>query len=529
MEFDIKDHRDDEEQSQKQAGTIGRLLELKATGEARNLKVLDAKADPFWTAPARVRDAKWIADLWRERISLIWAEREKKKKRKRKSYARGLHYILVSLGIECPWGKNRRVHASPLYMNVDSDFNKLVGAIRDARNWGLMPWDVIEDRKHVGLEEWVDYGKTPEDEETLPFENFDQEFSHSLEVTVPEVYRVEEASFEENDFDVIKKRIVRDVVNEEMTDLTASRYQPYYIAVVSEKSGMREILRDCLERLDYGFDFLNFEGQASTTVVREFLKKLLGHVPSEDPIPTKKIRIFYLSDYDYAGRVMPPAFIQKLSYQLWELETNLDIKMKPLALTRAIVEQYDVPPAPVPAKHLGAKTLQDRWLREFGRIVEIDALDALHPGVLEDIIVTELEKYIDPDLEEKVQGTLDDIEEEASDAVREAVENRRSEWTRQHKYLLSLFKKVNARIREMGINETLNKLAKQIEDLSSAYKLEDLVSEYEDILNEIYVDYETPQPDFTSDYEADEGDDDWLFDSSRDPEEQAEILREYKP
>jgi len=79
---------------------LKRLLEMKASGETRKLRVLDAKNDPFWVSPARLRDAKWIANIWRERVNET-------------TYDRGLHYKILSWGLECPWGKNRRVSLQP--------------------------------------------------------------------------------------------------------------------------------------------------------------------------------------------------------------------------------------------------------------------------------------------------------------------------------------------------------------------------------------------------------------------------------
>lgn len=507
---------------------FNRLLDTRASGKAVKLRVLDPKSDPFWLSPARVRDAKWIAELWSGRLAEIWREREKEKKKK-KTYDRGLHYILVSIGVGCPWGRERRVHIGEEYMNVDSDFNRLVGAIRDARNWGLLPWDVIEDRKHVGLERWVYYGRFPSNREVRPFEDFDGDASYSLGVSIPEVEEVGEAEFDEDDFDEIVESVVDKILRNNMTSLTAARYQPYYVAIVSEKSGLRSIVRDALERLDYGFDFLNFEGQASTTVVREFIReRLLGDMPSEHPISEKKIRIFYISDYDYAGRAMPPAFIQKLFYHLWETGTNLDIKVKPLALTKEIVEKYDLPPAPVPARSLGAKTLQDRWLREFGKIVEVEALDALHPGVLESIIVKEVGKFIDKDLSRKVEEKLDEVRKEAKKVITEAIEDWRVDWLEARAKLLRAMNEMNEAIRRRGINETLKKLKDEIEKLSEKYEINKLIEEYRATLLDIYVDYKPQNLDFNSDYEADE-EGEWLFDSVRDPIEQAKILRKYRP
>ena len=496
---------------------IKRLLEMKGSRECDRLRVLDVKNDPFWVSSARLRNAEWVAKIWRERIG-------------RETYDRGFHYLLVSLNVECPWGQMRKVHPWSVYMNVDSDFNTLVGAIRDARTWGLLPWDAIEDKKHVGLERWVDWGSFSGMREMRPFEGFDGDVSASLDIELPEVYEVGEAYIYDDDFAEIAERMVKEVLNEQMTGLTPSRYQPYYVAVVSEKSGLRKVARDSLNRLGYGFDFLNFEGQSSATVVKDFLdNRLLAGLPPEHPISKKKIRIFYLSDYDYAGRSMVPAFIQKLLFCVRFEGVDLDIKVKSLALTKEIVEKFDLPPAPVPIRELGGKTLQDRWLKEFGKIVELEALFSLHPGALEEIIVKEVERFIDPDLARQVKERLDEVEEEAEEKIKEALEDKREEWLEARDKLQRVFDEINETIRKIGIRETLRELKRQTEDLKEKHRVEQLVSDYRETLKDIYVDYEAPELDLTSDFEVEEEEDEWLYDSKRNPIEQAKILRDYKP
>lgn len=481
-----------------------------------DLKVLDVKNDPFFLSPARIRDAKWIAEIWAERVNDV-------------TYDRGFHYMLVSWKILCPWGEKRKVHPSPYYMNVDSDFTHLANAIRDARNWGLIPWDMIEDHKHIGLEKWIGFGQMERNREVTPFKHFDGYISHELGLNVPKVYTIDKAEIYDDDFDDITDEIVGDVLKEHMHDLTAARYQPYYVALVSEKSGIRKVVRKSLELLKHGFDFLNFEGQSSTGIVRDFIKnRLLSGVPPEHPISEKKIRIFYLSDFDNAGRTMVPAFIQKLIFILWASNIRLDIKIKPLALTRQLIEKYDLPPAPVPIRKLGAKTLQDRWLKKFGKVVEIDSLISLHKGALESIIVDAISPYIDLELAEAIQEKLNDVENEVSDSIRNELEENREEWFEAKEKLQEAMVKMNEALKEMNINETLEKLRAKIEELSTDFNLDALVTQYQDLFKSVYVDYEVPELDLLSNHEISEGDD-WLYDSERDPIKQAVILRKFKP
>lgn len=499
-------------------GVIGQLKAYKEEGTAKALRVLDAKNDPFWVSRSRERDANWIAGLWEKYGNTArWP-----------GYDRGIHYFIIGLGLECPWGKNRKVHPISQYMNVLSDWGNLCRAIRDARNWGLIPWDAIESRQSVGLETWIEYGGR----QSLPFKDFDGEVSHSLSVTISTVEEIEKASIYEDDFDSEVESLIDDLLGSYAEDLNPARYQPYYVAVVSEKSGLGRIAKGALSELSHGFDFLNFEGQATTTAIKNFATRLVGGGPPEHRISEKRIRIFYLSDFDYAGRVMVPAFAWKLYYLLMVLgKSGLDVKIRPLALTKGQIKEYDLPPGPVSAKALGAKTLQDRWLREHGKIIEIDSLIGLHPGELEKIIVEAVSPYIDTKLAGEMETQLSDWLEETRDGIIDDLEDLREPWDKAHASLSKAIDELNEAVDEAGIKERLGELSEKVDTIKEKHGIDDLVEEYEKTMQDIDIDasyyadkFEKPKSEHVV-----EEDDEWLYDSARNPGIQAAILREYKP
>lgn len=499
---------------------LGQLKGYKADGTAKAYQVLDDKNDPFWVSRSRERDAKWIAGIWEKYGSTNrWP-----------GYDRGIHYFILGLGLGCPWGKNRRVHTSEMYMNVTSDWGNLCRSIRDARNWNLIPWNAITNKQSVGLETWVDYGGSWK--QKMPFEDFDGEVNHYLSVTIPEVKEISEAKIYENSFDDEVGDLINQLFDDHTEGLTSTRYQPYYVCVVSEKQGLRNIVRNTLRELNHGFDFLNYEGQATTTVVKSFVDRLLYGGPTEHSIANKKIRIFYLADFDFAGRIMVPAFAWKLYYLLLTMgESELDIKIRPLALTKEQVEKYDLPPAPVSPKSLGAGTLQNRWLREFGKIIEIDSLMALHPGELEKIIVDAVNPYIDWDLESEIESNIEDWRNDVSEGVTDDLESLRSPWEEVHKKLSEATVELNKAIEEASISKKLSELTTTIDAIKEKHNIADLVEKYENSMKNIEIDADYYASKFDkpeSTYEADESDD-WLYDSSRNPGLQAQMLREYKP
>lgn len=500
-------------------GILGQLKGYKSRGVAKGYVVLDSKNDPFWVLPSRERDARWVAGIWEKYGGTErWP-----------GYDRGIHYFVLGLGLECPWGANRKVHPSSQYMNVLSDWGTLCRAIRDARNWGLIPWDAVECRQSVGLEAWIDYGRG---RQSLPFEGFDGQVEHYLSVTIPEVAKIQTASIYEEDFASEVEDLIDGLFNSHVKDLSPVRYQPYHVAVVSEKSGLERIVRRVLDELGHGFDFLNFEGQATTTAIRDFAARLVNDGPPEHGIREKKIRVFYLSDFDYAGRVMVPAFAWNLYYQLMSLGgTGLDVKIRPLALTKRQTEEYDLPPGPVSDKALGAKTLQDRWLREFGKVIEIDSLIGLHPGVLERIIVDAIGPYIDAELADEMDTQLNRWMDDTREAIAEDLEDLREPWENARSALQEALDELNRAIEEAGIREKLEELSDKVNSVKERQDVDELVKRYKTTLSDIEIDagyyadkFEKPRSEHIVNEE-----DDWLFDSSRNPIVQAARLREYKP
>jgi len=189
---------------------------------------------------------------------------------------------------------------------------------------------------------------------------------------------------------------------------------PYRLAIISEKSGVNDAVNAALQSLKIRVDYLEMVGNASVTRALEYVRGIHSRYPG------KQIVLFYLSDYDMAGRNMPYEFSLKLRYEL-ERRAFLDgtpipsVKVYHLALTEQQVKEYQLPPAP---------EIKDPQQAKF----EIDALVQHHPKALENIIIEALERYEDPELREscdtamrerhdewlkEAEGLLDDAEDEA--------------------------------------------------------------------------------------------------------------------
>ena len=176
----------------------------------------------------------------------------------------------------------------------------------------------------------------------------------------------------------------------------------------------------------------------------------------------RPVRILYISDFDCAGQNMPVSVARAIEFLLRKESLDLDIKLQPVALTHAQCVEYRLPRTPVKASVLGKRA----WEERFGEgATELDALEALHPGLLRQILLREIERYSDPifpdrmrEAEERLQDELDDIHsdvvapyqeelENLAAAPREIIERRNAE---VETFLTERLAVLNARIEEVS-------------------------------------------------------------------------------
>src|SRR4029453_2404048 len=93
----------------------------------------------------------------------------------------------------------------------------------------------------------------------------------------------------------------------------------------------------------------------------------------------KPTRVFYLSDFDPAGDQMPVAVARQLDFLASQDVPEADIKLTPLLLTRTQVHAYSLPRIPIKESDRRKGQFEDRYGEGA---VELDALEALYPGVL---------------------------------------------------------------------------------------------------------------------------------------------------
>ena len=165
--------------------------------------------------------------------------------------------------------------------------------------------------------------------------------------------------------------------------------QRFLVEIWCEKSTMNDILIPLGER--YGVNIVTGVGEMSLTRCVELVARA-----KQDGRP---VRILYVSDFDPAGASMPVAVARKIEFEIYRIGGGLDVQVRPILLTHDQCIQYRLPRTPIKDTEKRAAAFEAR----FGEgATELDALEALHPGELERILVREIGRYYDADLNDRI-------------------------------------------------------------------------------------------------------------------------------
>jgi len=306
--------------------------------------------DPFLKAPARIKRAEW-AKMMFDRFYIDGP-----------LHLRGLHYRMLGLEIEIPWGDR-------FYENTQKDWTSLGSAFRDARRWGHVPYSGIEDRKNA---------------EALIEDSFIGWAGTKYRPGVES----EDALFE--------------MPAPEYVTFKSGHSLPYLIEIWSEK--YERVIGDIAERYRCNLQILG--GTSSLTRNRELLMRIVG--------ASKPAVIFYLSDFDPKGKEMPRSVSRDLEFAIRDEGLDVDVQLEHLMLTRDQVLEYDLPGTPITTRHVKIAVPSDitKWNDEMGGQVEITALIARHPEAFEEILVNAIKPFVwnpsrDHELEQEWEDKFD--------------------------------------------------------------------------------------------------------------------------
>jgi hypothetical protein len=190
--------------------------------------------------------------------------------------------------------------------------------------------------------------------------------------------------------------------------------QPYLVEVWVEKSTQNDILLPICNR--YAVNLVTSIGFQSMTGAINHLKRVrdLG----------KPSRIFYISDFDPAGDGMPVGVARQLEFWLQQYAPDADIKLQPLALTHAQVTEYELPRIPIKESDKGKRGFERRYGEDA---VELDALQALRPGTLAQLVRAAIKPYWDDTLQDRLMEACYEARETAEQAWAAMISEAQSE------------------------------------------------------------------------------------------------------
>jgi hypothetical protein len=176
--------------------------------------------------------------------------------------------------------------------------------------------------------------------------------------------------------------------------------QPEYIEVWVEKDALSRLVSQACG--GYKVKTCVGRGYSSYTYVADAVDRFLSR-------KDKQCTVIYLGDFDPSGLDIARDVGARLA------EYGADhVSIKRIGLTKAQINQYSLPPAPVKTSDARSK----EFITKHGK--EVWELDALEPNVLQSTIQAEITDHIDADLWEAVR--------EETLAGREEIKESITEW-----------------------------------------------------------------------------------------------------
>lgn len=310
---------------------------IKSAAKNAKVKVTDLLAlspsnDPFYCgSPGQLKKARWFGGIY------------EKMGRPKDVHIRRVHYWLVSQEpkYKTPNGED--------YVNDDRCWSLISVSSKYARYAGIIPMENIVDRRNPP-----------------PIENCSN-WNHRLPSKVKEETDSEQ---------------IIDLITDEFYCFNASKTQPYMLELWCEKSTMNDILEPICSR--HGLNLVTGLGELSITSVRLLMERVKAS--------GKPTRIFYISDFDPAGEGMPISVSRKIEYFSSVDQVKRDIKLIPIMLTSKQCIDYKLPRTPIKSSNLRKDEFEER---HGAGATELDAMEALHPGTMRELIMGAVDEYFD--------------------------------------------------------------------------------------------------------------------------------------
>ncbi|MEM7487255.1 MAG: hypothetical protein AAF348_18760 [Bacteroidota bacterium] len=341
-----------------------KLAAKRAKIKVNELLALSPGNDPFYCgSPGQLEKAKWFGEIY------------DKMGRPDNVHVRRVHYWLVSQDpkYKTPNGED--------YLNNDKCWGLISISSKYARYAGLVPMENIVDRRNPpAIENCYNW------EHRLPSDVKDETDSSQI----------------------------INLISRQFYCFNASKTQPYMLELWCEKSTMNDVLEPICK--EHGMNLVTGLGELSITAVRLLMDRVISS--------GKPTRIFYISDFDPAGEGMPISVSRKIEYFTQKDHLELDIKLIPIMLTSEQCVEYELPRTPIKSSNLRKNEFEER---HGSGATELDALEALYPGRMHDLIINVVDEYFDHDkwnlAVRKNRSLREKVEEHLTPMVTNLLEN----------------------------------------------------------------------------------------------------------
>ena len=306
----------------------------------QDLLALHQENDPFYHG-TKLKRAKWFASV----VNRLYGNET--------PYLRRLHYRMASQDPPVMIDDGNRP-----YLNNDACWALLCKASGVARNLGLIDGSMFIDKRSRPARIFFD----PEDN------------GPGVEIA---------DDFDEPDF---KLPEFPNMPNYEY--YPANQSHRYHVEVWTEKDTMEDILTPICEGMEV--NLIVGIGELTKTSVDRLFDRIGEY--------NKPCRILYISDFDPVGQQMPVSIARKIEFNHRTQSSEKHIMLYPIVLTAEQCEHFKLPRIPIENKK-GKQPYQtriDKFEKHHGEGgTELDALEAIRPGELKNIVTAAIENYRD--------------------------------------------------------------------------------------------------------------------------------------
>lgn len=343
---------------------------------AKAALVLGPQNDPFGCNGGReVAYAKWFAAIIRD-LGIT-----------SRTHLRKIHYMLVSRPVKIMMPGPAEENFAPtavwtVYGGKKMKKGEKVGDTRDNRylNYDHC-WKILQEAsKYARIHEFITSAligdaRSPEvtNRETSLARTLDKAFW--IPDTQQEILEAAGINISIGDFGSLDSCLI-------LRDAPTHKVATHQLFLSIEKSTMDDVLEDVLN--EFNINFQPGQGEPTYAQIDWVFDRWDG----------RPIRMAYISDFDPAGTSMPTTWARGLEYRARRMEKEygikVDIEFTRLALTAEQVEELGLPRLPLKV----TETRADKFEEKFGEGgCELDALEALYPGYLSDLVREWAEKY----------------------------------------------------------------------------------------------------------------------------------------